>query len=184
MCTFLSHARSFKGISRADRVFHQAIDQAIMPTYAILGATGTTGQCLLDLLLQSPNNRVHAYVRSRARLEKLSPKLAAHGDVTIFPGALTDIPLIADCIANTSAIFLALGAKGSQPGMRIVQDGAHAVVAALCHIRAQDPNANLPKIILLSAAGVNPIMSRQMPVIVRKLLHTGLSYVYEDLERA
>ena len=162
----------------------QSFNPAAMPTYAILGATGSTGQCILNLLLQSPDNKVHAYVRSRAKLEKLSPKLAAHENVDIFSGSLTDIPLIADCIANTSAVFLTLGKNVSQPGMRVCQDAAHSVVAALCHIRAQGPNARLPKILMLSSAGINPRMNRRMSATGLKILHTGLSYAYQDLKQA
>ena len=155
-----------------------------MPTYAILGATGATGQCLLNLLLQSSNNKVHAYVRSRSKLEKLSPKLAAHEDVQIFEGALTNIPLIADCLSNTTAVFVVLGTNVSYPGMRIVQDGAHSLVAALCHIRAHDLGATLPKILFLTSAGVNPHLNRQTPAFMLRVLHTALSYSYDDLEHA
>lgn len=48
-----------------------------MPTYAVLGATGSTGQAILNILLQSPKNTVNAYVRSKAKLLKLSPSTKA-----------------------------------------------------------------------------------------------------------
>lgn len=157
-----------------------------MPTYAILGATGSTGQSLLNLLLQSPDgkNKVHAYVRSRSKLEKLSPEAATNSNVEIFSGALTDIPLLAQCIAGTDTVFVALGSNVSQPGMRIAQEAAHSVVAALCHIRAQDSGAQLPRLLFLSSSSVNPTMSRKKPAFFMKLLHTALSYAYEDLEQA
>ena len=155
-----------------------------MSTYAILGATGATGQCLLNLLLQSPDNRVHAYVRSKSKLEQSFPKLAANPNAQIFAGPLTDIPLIAACVTGTSTVFVALGKNVNQPGMRVVQDGAHSLVAALSHIRAQDASAKLPKILVLSSASINPSLRQQMPAFATKLLHTGLSYAYEDLRRA
>ena len=158
-----------------------------MPTYAILGATGSTGQCLLNPLINAPNNnnnKVNAYVRSRAKLEKLSPKLASHDDVHIFSGALTDIPLLADCINGTDAVFIVLGSNVSQPGMRVVEDGAHSVVAALCHIRAQDAKAKIPKILILTSASINPYLNKDIPAFMQKFLHTALTYAYEDLEHA
>ncbi|KAL9003937.1 MAG: hypothetical protein Q9180_009875, partial [Flavoplaca navasiana] len=127
-----------------------------MPTYAIIGATGSTGQQILAQLLRSPDNKVKVYCRSRAKLEKLSPKLAAHPNVDVYPGALNDVQLIADCVADSKAIFLVIGANVSYPGMRMVQDGAHSVVAALSTIRAEDPNAKMPRILLLSSATMNP----------------------------
>lgn len=155
-----------------------------MPTYAILGATGSTGQSLLNLLVQSPDNKIHAYCRSKAKLEKLSPKLAASQNVDVYPGALDDIPLIADCIANTKAVFMALGKNTSYPGMRIAQDGVQSIVAALCHIRTQNPDAKMPKILMLSSASTNPRLLSDMPAFARKLVHNAFSYNYEDLDLA
>jgi len=155
-----------------------------MPTYAILGATGSTGQSLLNLLLKSPDKKVHAYARSRSKLEKLSPKLAAHENVRIFEGALDNIPLIADCLRGTNAVFVVIGKNVSQPGMRMVEDGAQSLVAALCHIRNQDPTAQLPKILILTSSSINPILNRDKPAFLVKVLHTALSYAYADLEHA
>jgi len=155
-----------------------------MPTYAILGATGSTGQSLLNLLLKSPKNNIHAYARSRAKLERLSPKLAAHENVTIFEGALDNISLIADCLRGTNAVFVVIGNNVSHPGMRMVEDGAQSLVAALCHIRNQDPNAQLPKILILTSSSINPILNRQKPAFLLKVLRTALSYAYADLEHA
>ena len=153
-----------------------------MPTYAIFGATGSTGQCLLKQFLQSPKNTIHAYVRSKSKLEKLSPQAVAQDNVHVFSGALTDIPLLADCIAGTDAVFVVLGNNVSFPGVRVVQEGAHSVVAALSHIRAQDSNAKLPKLLFLTSAGINPYLNRQAPAFLMKVLHAALTYSYEDLE--
>lgn len=155
-----------------------------MPTYAILGATGSTGQSLLNLLLESPKNNIHAYARSRAKLEKLSPKLALHENVQIFEGALNNVSLIADCLRGTNAVFVVIGNNVSHPGMRMVEDGAHSVVAALSHIRNADPNAQLPKILILTSSSINPILNRKKPAFLMKILRTGLSYAYDDLEHA
>ncbi|KAL9595328.1 MAG: hypothetical protein Q9219_006505 [cf. Caloplaca sp. 3 TL-2023] len=158
-----------------------------MPTYAIIGATGSTGQQILSQLLQSPDNKVHAYCRSKSKLEKLSPKLAAHQSVDVYSGALNDVPLIASCIANTTAIFLVIGSNTSYPGMRMVEDGTHSVVAALSTMRAQDPNTRMPRILLLSSATMNPRLQPSLStafVIFRDILKKALFYAYEDLGHA
>ena len=80
-----------------------------MPTYAVLGATGSTGQEILKLLLQSPKNTVNAYVRSKVKLLKLLPKYVDNNNLHVYEGALNDITVMADCISNTSAVFSALG---------------------------------------------------------------------------
>lgn len=155
-----------------------------MPTYAVLGATGSTGQSLLNLLLQNPDNTVHAYARSRSKLEALSPKLCAHDNIQIFEGALTDIPLVASCVAHTSTVFAVIGANYNSPGMRVVQDAAHSVVAAMCHLRAQHPEMPLPKILFLSSAAINPHYNREVSPVLLAIGHTALSYAYEDLRQA
>lgn len=155
-----------------------------MPTYAILGGTGTTGQALLRLLLQSPKNTVNAYVRSKAKLHKLSPQYKGNDNLQIFEGAITDVSLIADCISNASVVFCVLGANENLPGIRIVQDAAHSIVAACCQLRTHDPTVSLPKILFLTSASINPYLCRDLPKPAHWLLLTALSYTYEDLRYA
>lgn len=155
-----------------------------MPTYAVLGGTGTTGQALLRLLLQSPKNTVNAYVRSKAKLHKLSPQYKDNDSLQVFEGAITDVSVFADCISNVSAVFCVLGANENLPGVRIVQDAAHSIVAACCQLRAQDPTVSLPKILFLTSASINPHLCRDLPKPAHWLLLTALSYTYEDLRYA
>ncbi|KAL8707085.1 MAG: hypothetical protein Q9220_007825 [cf. Caloplaca sp. 1 TL-2023] len=158
-----------------------------MPTYAIIGATGGTGQQILAQLLQSPNNKVNAYCRSKTKLEKQSPNLASHQHVNVFSGALTDIPLLVSCVANTTAIFLVIGANTSYPGMRIVEDGAHSIVAALSILRFENPSTKLPRILLLSSAGMNSRLEPQLGRVLTALtspMKKALFYAYEDLGHA
>ncbi|KAL8967114.1 MAG: hypothetical protein Q9183_003060 [Haloplaca sp. 2 TL-2023] len=158
-----------------------------MPTYAIIGATGSTGQQILTQLLQSPDNKVKVYCRSKTKLEKLSPKLAAHQNVDVYSGALNDVQLIADCVANTKAVFLVIGGNASYPGMRMVQDGCQSVVAALSTIKANDAGAKMPRVLLLSSATMNPRMQpdhgRALEAM-KFLLKAALFYAYEDLGHA
>ncbi|KAI9819934.1 MAG: hypothetical protein M1827_006504 [Pycnora praestabilis] len=155
-----------------------------MPTYAILGATGQTGQALLSILLQSPDKKINAYVRSAARLKKLRPEISTQKNVSVFEGSLTNIPLITTCIRNTTAIFAVVASNENEPGLTVAQDTAQTIVAALANLRTQDPTAKIPHIIVLSSASCNPQFSKDVPRPAVWLLHTALSNVYHDLERA
>ncbi|KAL8825262.1 MAG: hypothetical protein Q9191_004521, partial [Dirinaria sp. TL-2023a] len=158
-----------------------------MPNYAILGATGATGQALLKHLTSSSSSsdtRINAYARSRARLEKMSPKLVSDPNIQIFEGSLDNISLLASCLSGVSTAFVVIGANVSYPGTRIVQEAVHSVVAALCHLRSQDPFTSLPRILLLSSIGINPRAHENGPAFFNWLLHSALSYSYEDLELA
>ena len=155
-----------------------------MPTFAVLGATGATGQALLDILLQSPKNTVNAYVRSKARLHKLAPQHSNNENLHVFEGALTNIDVVANCISNTSAVLCVLGATENDYGIHIGQDAAHSIVAACCQLRTREPSCKLPKIAFLTSASINPYLCRDMPTIGRWAIHTGFSYLYEDLEHA
>ena len=155
-----------------------------MPTYAVLGATGATGQALLQILLQSPKSTVNAYVRSKARLLKLSPQYTGNDNLQIFEGALTDVAIIAGCISNVTAVLCVLGANENAPGLHVAQDAAHSIVAACCHLKTQNPAVNLPKILFLTSATINPHLCRDLPAPAHWLLKTSFSYIYEDLEYA
>ena len=152
-----------------------------MPSYAILGATGQTGQSLLKILSQSPENEIHTYVRSKAKLEKLSPNICALPNVSVCEGNLSDSDLIANCIASTQAVFLTAAQSENLPGCRVAIDTAHTVVAALEKLRSADPTARLPRLIVLSSATVDDHLSRHMPRFVHSMLLTAFSNVYNDL---
>lgn len=156
-----------------------------MPMYAILGATGNTGQAILSTLLQSPETTIHVLVRSRKKLLGQNPSIAAKQNVKIHEGDISDIPKVASCIAYPcSAVFSCVATNENVPGCSIGLDTAHAVVAALFRLRLSDPTVNLPRIIVMSSAVINDKLSRETPRVVRKLLYTSFSHVYADLEKA
>ena len=155
-----------------------------MPTYAILGATGSTGQALLDNLSRSPKYTVNAYVRSRAKLERLRPGISQSDKVQIFEGDLHDVPLITRCVSNVSAVFAVVATNVNIPGSNLTQDTAQVIVAALCNLRTEKPDAKLPRIIFLSSATVHPAFSQETPAPFRWLIETAFSNIYEDLRRA
>ena len=153
-----------------------------MPTYAILGATGKTGGALVDLLVQAPNTKINAYVRSKAKLLTQRPALKNKPNVKVFEGSLSDIRLLASALVpDVDAAFCVLGSNENIPGIRIAQDSANSVIAALCHIRDKETSYKPPKLIFLSSGSLNPIMSAKLPAVGRWIAAHGMSHVYADL---
>lgn len=164
-----------------------------MPTYAIIGSTGATGNALLTLLLNDTSKTtIHAYARSKKKLLCQQPSLTSNSSVHIFEGSLTDVSLIASCILGADAIFAVIGVNENVPGVRITQDTAHTLVAALCynaHARRGETELNesaptpSPQIIFLSSSTLNPDLCTTPPLL-HWLLRTALRYTYADIELA
>lgn len=156
-----------------------------MPSYAVMGATGGVGRSLVQVLLQSPENRINAYCRSRAKLHRLCPETIKSDEVRVFEGRLDDVSLIADCLRNTRAVFLAVSVPDNMPGCTLARQAASVTVAALRQIRVEDgPDARLPKVILLSSASLEEKFTGDVPAFVHWLLDRAVSHLYEDLTAA
>ncbi|GAB7355637.1 hypothetical protein MBLNU459_g6357t2 [Dothideomycetes sp. NU459] len=156
-----------------------------MPSYAVLGATGNTGQCLLQVLSQSPENHVRAYCRSKAKLQRLSPDICSNEKFKVYEGDLEDGALIAECISGTRAVFLAVAASENMPGCKIAQDTARVVVAALDTLdTTETPQQPPPRLVVLSSASLVDHLCRDLPRFVHRMLLTAMSHVYGDLRAA
>ncbi|KAI9675408.1 MAG: hypothetical protein M1817_001312 [Caeruleum heppii] len=155
-----------------------------MPSYAILGATGATGSCLFRTLEGRPSTNLNLYVRSRRKLETLFPSISEHKHVHIFEGWNDDVPLLTQCIRHTDVVFQCVAVNDNQPGLRLAEQMARNVVSALKALRADDPSAKLPSVIVLSAAPANPVLAAALSFPVRSLVHRAFSHIYADLERA
>lgn len=153
-----------------------------MPSYAILGGTGNTGQALLSLLSESSDNKINAYCRSKSKLEKMSPQAVSKPNVKIFEGSLDDASLLADCMNGTTAVFLTVAVSLNIPGTTIAWDTAHSVVSALQQLRKAKPQVKLPRLIVLSSAAIDDHLARDMPRIARTFLLWSESYIYGDLQ--
>ncbi|KAI9844359.1 MAG: hypothetical protein M1837_005663 [Sclerophora amabilis] len=156
----------------------------IMHSYAILGATGQTGRNLLSILSKSPDCRVNVYVRSKAKLLGLFPNLETNDNVQIFAGDLNDTALIASCIGGVGTVFATVATNENTPNLRIAQDTAQSIVAALCHARAHEAAFAAPQIIVLSSASLNHHLCRDQPAFAYWLIHAAFSNVYADLALA
>lgn len=156
-----------------------------MPSYAVLGATGNTGQALLQVLLQSPDNHIHAYCRSKSKLERVCPVAADNKQVQVFEGSLEDVSLLADCIRGTRAVFLTVAIIDNMPGCTIAMDTARVVVAALKKLKTEsDATAKLPKLMVLSSASLEDSFCGDVPALVHRVLSTAVSNLYKDLAEA
>ncbi|KAI9712537.1 MAG: hypothetical protein M1812_006846 [Candelaria pacifica] len=153
-----------------------------MPSYAILGATGATGSNILKtLLLQSPGTQINVYVRSRTKLLRLFPDLKSNDNVKIFEGQIDDIKLLSACLANVTAVFACVATNENIPGIRLAQDTAQMIVAAIISTLVQNPKTHVPHIIFLSSASLSHDIKSDTPTPVRYLVHTAFSYTYADL---
>jgi putative NADH-flavin reductase len=155
-----------------------------MSSYAILGATGSTGTSILQLLSASPGNHINLLVRSKSKLRKLSPDSLTNPNIRIFESSISDIPTLTQCLAGTKAVFLAVAVNDNVPGCTIAQDTAHAVVQALEKLKADDKNFKAPRLVVLSAAPLEPKLWPSPPPFQYKLLYCALSHLYADLELA
>ncbi|KAL8769400.1 MAG: hypothetical protein Q9209_004628 [Squamulea sp. 1 TL-2023] len=155
-----------------------------MPTYAVLGATGSTGSKVLKLLTQNPQNKIHVYVRSKSKLLQQAPDVASNPKVKIFTGNLSDTSIIKSCLEGTDAVFSTVATNDNMPDTHIAQDTAQSIVVALMDIKMADPQAKLPTIIWLSSASLNEKYHKQGPALLHWLLMRAFSNIYGDLAHA
>lgn len=155
-----------------------------MATYAILGSTGNCGSAIIQNLLQSPQNKIHAYCRNNAKLRRLIPQIIDNKQVQVFEGSIYDVELMADCVRGTKAVFLVVTTNDNIPGCRVSQDSATTVIQALQKIKAESgPGLKLPKLVLLSSATIDDHLARHMPTWFRRIMLAAASHVYADLQR-
>ena len=155
-----------------------------MATYAVLGATGSTGGSIVEVLLKSADKKIRPFVRSKEKLLTQRPELESLPNVTIFEGQLQNVETLADCLTGTTAAFLAIGETDNVPGTSVAQEQAKAAVAALELIREQDPNARLPQLIVLSSASLERKLMQDFPAAAYAVLERAAGHVYDDLRLA
>ncbi len=155
-----------------------------MSAYALLGATGQVGNCILQVLSEDPSRKIQAFVRSKAKLQRMSPEICSSPNLMVFEGNLSDIHVLQQCISGTRAVFLAIAASVTRPGTRTSQDQVQAVVAALEAIRKKESNASLPTLVMLSSAETEDKFSREIPWPIRKILFAANYHIYLDLIKA
>lgn len=176
-------------LTNFDEIHHLRISRLetheveIMPSYAILGATGQTGGAILEVLMQSDKNQVRAYCRSKSKLFGQYPAHAKDPRLEVFEGSLDDTTLLAECCRGVRAVFMCVAAKQNQPGCTIAQDTAHQVIAAMQLLR-KEQTMKLPTLVVLSSSSTEPHLCRNMPYLGHALLYRAMWYIYTDLEAA
>lgn len=153
-----------------------------MNTYAILGSTGNCGSALIENLIQSPKNKIRAYCRNKAKLQRLLPQVTDNKQVEIIEGSIYDVDVMVKCVRDTKAVFLTVTTNDNVPGCRVSQDCAATVIKALEKIKAESgPGLKLPKLVLLSSATIDDHLARHMPGWFRPIMLAAASHVYHDL---
>lgn len=156
-----------------------------MSTYAILGATGSTGLSILQILGASPTAKVNVLVRSRSKLESLYPSLPSNPNITVFEGSISDHAILTSCLAHTNAAFLTVASTFNALGTRIAQDTGHAVVAALQQLRkdAGSTPYKPPRLVVLSSASLDDKFWGTAPSFVHRFMWNANIHIYTDLEK-
>ncbi|KAK5719380.1 hypothetical protein LTR15_007903 [Elasticomyces elasticus] len=175
-----------------------------MTSYAVLGATGSTGSSLVKVLQQRQDVSVNTLVRSKAKLYRTIPGIEKDSKFEVYEGSITDIDVLTDCIRDTRSVFLAVAensrlnafqalrhsltrppvALANKPGCTIAQDTAKSVLAALERLRQEKPGCDLPLLIVLSSSSISEKLSRDLPKLLHSFLMKGASYIYDDLRKA
>lgn len=91
---------------------HQQTDR---PIYAVLGSTGNCGTALIQNLLKSPSNQIHAYCRNQPKLHRLLPQVIDNKQVRVFEGSIYDEDLIVSCIGGAKAVFMVVTTNDNIP---------------------------------------------------------------------
>lgn len=155
-----------------------------MSAYAILGATGSTGSSILQLLNASPQNQIHVLVRSKSKFQRVAPSSIKNPNVQVFESSISNIDTLSQCITGTKAVFLTVAVIENQPGCTIAQETAHAVVQALERLKNDDPNFKPPRLIVLSSSSVDDKFWNDTPAIIHNTIWRCMSNVYIDLAKA
>ncbi len=160
-----------------------------MPTYALLGATGSTGSAILRCLLKQPpkNLNLNIFVRSRPKLLKQFPDLESTSPfkINIIEGTPDDAPSIQKCLQDVDVMMACIATNESNRSVSLVYDTATAIVTALrAHQKDQNSTYKTPTIIQLRSASLNPVLKAHGPWIGSAMAGFCFHYVYADLERA
>lgn len=155
-----------------------------MSSYAILGATDSTGSSILQLLSASPDAKIHVLVRSRSKLHNIAPSSLENPNIKIFEGSISDTETLTRCLTGTKATFLTVAITTNMPGCTIAQDTAHAVIDALKTIRKGDRAFKAPRLVVLSSSSVDDQFWIDTPSFVHSLIWKCNSNIYTDLAKA
>ena len=155
-----------------------------MAIYAVFGAAGNCGSSLIQVLLLSPNTKINAYCRNRAKFTRMMPNVADSKRVQIFEGQIDNVDLFANCIRGCKAVFFTVSMNDNVPGCRVSQDTTITLLPALRKLKAEaDPHTQMPKIVVLSSSSLEHKLCRNTLAWFHWNILRANSNVYEDLRR-
>lgn len=132
---------------------------------AVLGATGATGQLVVDNLLKD-GHEVLAYVRSPEKLEAKDDRL------TVVKGDIFDREHMAEAIKGSDAAVSCLGSSTTAKS-----DELTLMAASVVHVLEE---CNIPKAVYMSTAGIED----EFKGIMRWFINMILGNVIEDHKTA
>lgn len=166
-----------------------------MLTNAILGSTGNIGLSILRELSTPQTSddadkkaiQINAYARSKSKLLSLYPAAGSNPNISIHAGSLQNLDLLAKCLKDTSAIYLAVAVSDNVPNCSVAQTTARLVIEALERLRSQHISTYQPPLlVVLSSASTSTQLWRGegIPPLIHTMLSKAASNVYHDLSLA
>ncbi|KAK2615095.1 hypothetical protein N8I77_001871 [Diaporthe amygdali] len=152
-----------------------------MATYAVFGATGNCGSSLVEVLLPLQDTTIHAYCRNESKLRAMFPEAVESGRIKIFSGQIDNVAVFKECLRGCRAVMLAVTMNDNVPRVRVAQDTTRTLLTALKEIRAEDPQAKMPKITVLSSASLEPSMCTNLAAPMHWIVTHANSNTYADL---
>ncbi|MCJ1396245.1 hypothetical protein MMC18_009134 [Xylographa bjoerkii] len=159
-----------------------------MATYALLGATGSTGSAILRCLLEKPPPRLklQIFVRSKSKLLNAFPDIEGKAPFTvdIIEGTPDDSAALQKCLQGANVVFMCIATNQCTRGLSICYDTTSAIVDALKVLRQKQASSYaVPTILQLRSVNSNPTLAPKESVIAHSIIRYCLYYVYADLDR-
>ncbi|KAK0335338.1 hypothetical protein LTR02_002984 [Friedmanniomyces endolithicus] len=160
-----------------------------MPTYALLGATGSTGSAVLRYLLEvlPTDLTLNIFVRNEDKLLKAFPGLLSTKlpTIKIVQGNPSDQEALLRALENAAVIFQCIATNASKPGVSVAYDTVCSVTDALDVLQSgQKEKYRTPFIVQVRAAPLNPTFAAQEPWLMSTFIHFALYHTYADTDRA
>ncbi|MCJ1406912.1 hypothetical protein MMC19_000982 [Ptychographa xylographoides] len=159
-----------------------------MATYALLGATGSTGSAILRCLLDEPPPRLKLkiFIRSKSKLLKAFPDIEGKTpfSIDIIEGTPDDNAALQQCLQGANVVFMCIATNQCSRGLSICYDTTSSIIGALKGLRKKQASSYVaPTILQLRSVNSNPTLASKESVIAHSVLRYCLYYVYADLDR-
>ncbi|KAK5705643.1 hypothetical protein LTR17_021509 [Elasticomyces elasticus] len=160
-----------------------------MPTYALLGATGSTGSAVLRYLLEvpSPDLNLNIFVRNKNKLLKAFPALedTKQPKITIIEGTPNDESSLQQALKDAAVVFQCIATNQSTPGVSVACDTVTALIGALRGLHSSSSSSyRAPMVLQVRAAPLNPTFAAQQPWLMSTIIHFALHHTYADTDKA